>query len=95
MMDEFQKILNQPEARHRYWYVPMSDRELFPDANQVFKLKFDGKLYDLKVNHKGDIMTGELYERYRFLDGDKIIVKKKKDGTFTLDAPDTRLYPDM
>lgn len=94
-MNEFQKILNHPEALHRYWYVPMSDREFFPDAHQVFKLKFDGKLYDLKVNHKGDIMTGELYERYRFLEGDRIMVKRKKDGIFTLDAPDTGLYPKM
>lgn len=92
-MNEFQKILNRPEALHRYWYVPMSDREFFPDAHQVFKLKFDGKLYDLKVNHKGDIMTGELYERYRFLEGDTIIVKKKDKDQFVLEAPDTKLYP--
>ena len=94
-MNELQKILNKPEARHRYWHIVKSDREFFPDANQVFKLKFDGKLYDLKVNHKDDIMTGKLYERYRFLAGDRIIVKKKKDSLFTLDAPDTGLYPNQ
>lgn len=95
MQTEFQKIINQPEARHRYWYIPKDDREFFPKAHETFKLEFDGKSYDLNVNHKDDIMTGKLYERYRFLDGDRIIVKRKKDGSFTLDAPDTKLYPNV
>ena len=93
MTEEFQKIINQPEARHRYWHIIKDDREFFPEAHETFKLEFDGKVFDLKVNHKDDIMTGKLYERYRFLDGDRIIVKRKKDGSFTLDAPDTKLYP--
>ena len=93
MAEEFQKILNQPEARHRYWHIIKDDREFFPESHETFKLKFDNKYYELTVNHKDDIMTGKLYERYRFLDGDRIIVKRKKDGSFTLDAPDTKLYP--
>jgi len=93
MQTEYIKTINQPEARHRYWHIPKSDRDFFPDAHKVFKLKFDGKVFDLKVNHKDDVMTGQLYVRHRFMDGDRIIVKRKKDGSFTLDAPDTKLYP--
>ncbi len=93
MQDEYTKNLNKPEARHRYWHILKSDRDFFPDAHKVFKLKFDGKVFDLKVNHKDDVMTGQLYARHRFMEGDKITVKRKKDGSFSLDAPDTKLYP--
>ena len=93
MPEEYRKTLNRPEARHRYWHVLKDDRNFFPEANEIFKLKFDNKLYDMKVNHKDDVMTGQLHERYRFLEGDRIIVRKKQNGTFVLDAPDTKLYP--
>ena len=93
MMEEFQKFVSSSEARHRYWHIQQSDREFFPEAHKVFKLKFDGKVFELKVNHKDDIMTGKLYERYRFMGDDRITVKRNKDGGFTLDAPDTKLYP--
>ena len=90
---EYTKKLNRPEARHRYWHIQKADREFFPPSLEIFKLEFDGKVYDMKVNHKDDIMTGKLFERYRFLEGDRIIVKRKKNGNFALEAPDTELYP--
>jgi hypothetical protein len=58
-----------------------------------FKLEFDGSTYDMKINHKDDIMTGQLYERRRFLEDDRIIVTKKSSNAYSLDAPDTELYP--
>jgi hypothetical protein len=93
MQTEYIKTLNKPEARHRYWHIQKAERDFFPEAHKVFKLKFDGKVFDLKVNHKEDVMTGKLYERYRFMEGDRIIMKRKNDGSFLLDAPDTKLYP--
>lgn len=93
MDSAYTKILSRPEARHRYWHIHSADRSFFPEALEIFKLKFDGKIFELKVNHKSDVMTGQLYERHKFNEGDKIILKKKKDGTFLLDAPDTELYP--
>jgi hypothetical protein len=94
-MSEYTKILSRPEAKHRYWHIRKDDRNFFPESSEIFKLKFDGKIFHLKVNHKDDIMTGQLYERHRFKEGDRIILKKKKDGTLLLDAPDTELYPSL
>ncbi len=88
-MEEYSRPLKKPEARHRYWHVHKDDRDFFPDANVPFKLLFDGKEYVLKVNHKDDIMTGQLYERHRFLEGDRIIVTRKRNGVYRLEAPDT------
>ena len=90
---EYDRTLNRPEARHRYWHIIKSDRDFFPESNEIFKMEFDDKNYDLKVNHKDDIMTGQLYERYKFEEGDRIIVKKKNKKSYTLEAPDTKLYP--
>jgi len=90
---EFTKRLNRPEARHRYWHILKDEREFFPEAQETFKLEFDGKVYVLKVNHKEDVMTGQLYERFRFMEDDRIIITKKKNGTYTLKAPDTKPYP--
>ena len=93
MATEYQKKLNHPEARHRYWHIQKSDRDFFPEAHEIFKLEFDGKVYDMKINHKEDIMTGQLYARFRFLENDRIIISKKKNGAYSLKAPDTKLYP--
>lgn len=90
---EYTKILSRPEARHRYWHIQKADREFFPDTNKIFKLEFDGKIYELKVNHKDDIMTGKIYERFKFVEGDRIIITKKNNELYVLEAPDTKLYP--
>jgi len=94
-MTEYSKTLNKPEAKHRYWHILKSDRDFFPEAHKIFKMEFDGKVFDMKINHKDDIMTGQLYERYRFLEGDRIIITKEKDGSYALQAPDTGLYPNV
>jgi len=93
MENEYKKTLNRPEGKHRYWHIIKEDRDFFPLTNKIFKLKFQKKVYDMKVNHKDDIMTGQLYEKHRFLEGDRIIVTKKKDLSYVLKAPDTELYP--
>lgn len=94
-MEEYSKVLKKPEARHRYWHILKDERDFFPDANILFKMEFDGKTFELKVNHKDDVMTGQLYEKRRFLEGDRIIVKKKKEKTYSLEAPDTGFYPNV
>ena len=94
MAEDYHKTLNRPEARHRYWHIQKADREFFPDEHVGFKIEFDGNTYDLKVNHKDDIMTGKLYELYHFLEGERIIIKKIKKGHYQMTAPDTRLYPE-
>jgi len=89
---EFQKFLNRPEARHRYWHIHKADRDFFPPAHEIFKLEFHDREYELKVNHKDDIMTGKLFEHYRFFEGDSITVKKKKYGVYQLISKDARKW---
>ncbi|MEO9309606.1 MAG: hypothetical protein ABI337_04860 [Nitrososphaera sp.] len=89
---EYRKVLSRPEARHRYWHIRKAERNFFPETGKIFRLSFDGKTYDMKVNHKDDIMTGQIYERYHFREGDRIIVKRMSDLSYSLDAPDTELY---
>ena len=93
-MKEYSRQVRKAEARHRYWHIQKSDREFFPDTDTMFKLEFDGDVYEMKINHKDDIMTGKLYARRRFLEGDRIILTKKNAKLYSLDAPDTGLYPD-
>ena len=92
-MGEYSRTLGKSEAKDRYWHIQKADRDFFPESDVAFKLIFDGQEFELKVNHKDDIMTGKIYERYRFLEGDKIIVTKKKENIYSLKAPDTQLYP--
>jgi len=92
-MEEYSRPLKKPEAKHRYWHIQKADREFFPESGVPFLLRFDGNDFELKVNHKDDIMTGKLYERYRFLEGDRIIITKKKQNVYSLKATDTKLYP--
>jgi len=91
---EYSRPLKKAEARHRYWGILKDERDFFPDAGEIFKLKFHDKTYDLKVNHKNDIMTGQLYELGRFLEGDRITVTKKGKN-YALEAQDTKPYPEL
>jgi len=75
---KFVKTLNRPEAKYRYWHIKKEDRDFFPEAHEIFKLKFEDKEYEMKVNHKDDIMTGQLYNVYKFPEGTTISVEKKR-----------------
>ena len=92
-MDEYSRPLKKPEARHRYGHILKEDRDFFPESGKIFKLKFHEKTFDMKVNHKEDIMTGQLYHLYQFLEGHRIIITKTNAGKYVLEAPDTKLYP--
>jgi hypothetical protein len=94
-MEEYSRPLKKPEARHRYWHIRKDDRDFFPDSGTMFKLKFHDKTYELKVNHKDDIMTGQLYYLYQFLEGHQITVTKKRKNLYILEAPDTKPYPEI
>ena len=86
---EYVKILNRSEAKTRYWHIQSTDRDFFPAAHETFKMKFDDKTYDMKINHKDDIMTGQLYAVCRFLEGNTIKLEKKKNGSYVLTAEGT------
>ena len=92
-MKEYSRKIRKAEARHRYLHIQKSDRDFFPDTGVSFDLEFDGGTFEMKVNHKDDIMTGQLYERRRFLEGDRIVVTRKRKNVYLLEAPDTGLYP--
>ena len=89
MSDEYFKTVNRPEARHRYWHLPVAARDFFPEAGEMFKLKFHDKEYELNVNHKDDIMTGKIFADYKFLEGDPLEFTKKKDH-YVLKAEKTK-----
>ena len=86
---EYVKVLNRPEAKHRYWHNVKDDRDFFPEAHKIFKLKFEGKTYEMKINHKDDIMTGQLYDVCKFPEGCTIKVEKKAGG-YVLTAEGTQ-----
>jgi len=94
-MVEYSRTLGKSEAKDRYWHIQKADRDFFPDANVIFKLKFHDKTYELKVNHKDDVMTGQLYHTHHFLEGDQITITKKARNSYVLDAPDTKPYPEL
>ena len=91
-MEQYSRPLKKAEARHRYWHILKTDRDFFPNSDVIFKIKFHDITYELKVNHKDDIMTGQLYV-YQFLEGHQIIVTKKGTNSYVLEAPDTKPYP--
>ena len=87
-MGEYSKVLTRPEARHRYWHIHKTDREFFPETGEVFVVEFGGVRHELKVNHKGDIMTGKLYARHRFFEGSRITLSSSGSGQYIMEAPD-------
>ena len=79
---EYERTLSPSEAKYKYFSLTNKVRDIFPDKDVLFKAKFKGKTYDLKVNNKDCIMISALYHKYRFGEGDTVKFTKKNDGSF-------------
>jgi len=69
---EFSKQLSRSEAKYKYIGLPKKIREEFPERDQIFKLKFKNKIFDMKVNNKNCIMLTQLYNVYQFQENDEV-----------------------
>ena len=81
---EFIKRLSPSEAKYKYLGLNKKVREEFPEKEQIFKLKFKNKSYNLKVNNKNSIMLTQLYYEYQFQEGDEVKITQSKNGIFEL-----------
>lgn len=81
---EFVKRLSPSEAKYKYVGLPKTTREEFPEKDQIFKLKFKNKTYDMRVNNKNCIMLTQLYDVYQFQENDEIEITAKKGLSFEL-----------
>jgi len=80
---ELRKILTLPEAKYRYLQIRKHERNFFPEKFEVFKLKFKEQTYELRVNNRDCVIISQLYQEYRFSDGEEIIITKK-NGNYEL-----------
>lgn len=81
---DFVKTLSSSEAKYKYLGLTKKAREEFPEKDEIFKLKFKNKTFDMKVNNKDCIMLSQLYHVHQFVDGDKVKITKRKDDLFEL-----------
>ena len=81
---EFVKNLSGSEAKYKYLGLTKKARAEFPEKDKIFKLKFKGKIYDMKVNNKDCFMISQLYHRYQFQENDQVKIVTKAKGPFEL-----------
>ena len=81
---EFTKNLSPSEAKYKYVCLTTKIQDKFPEKDKIFKLKFKGKNYDMKVNNRYCIMLSQLYSVYQFKDNDEITITKKDIKNFEL-----------
>ena len=79
---KFVKNLSPSEAKYKYVDLTKEAREEFPEKDVIFKMKFKGKTYDMKVNNKDCIMLSQLYEKHVFQEYDEIKISKIDDENF-------------
>ncbi len=81
---EFVKKLSPSEAKYKYLGLNKKIRQELPEKDQIFKLKFQNKIYNMKVNNKDCIMLTQLYYEYQFQERDEIRIALNKKGVFEL-----------
>ena len=81
---KFVKNLSPSEAKYKYLGLPKKIREEFPEKDEIFKLKFKGKTYDMKVNNKNSIMLTQLYHAHTFQEDDEVEITKSSKENFEL-----------
>jgi len=89
------KTLNKSDAKYRYWRLTKKDRDFFPDENIEFKVEFAGKTITLKIKYGTIIPAGQFYEKYKFLENDRIIFTEKEENVYLMEAPDTQSYSEV
>lgn len=78
---EFSKTLSRSEAKYKYLGLPKKTRaEDFPEKDELFDVKFLGKVYKMKVNNKDSIMLTQLYAAHEFQEGETLKIKDGKNG---------------
>ncbi len=81
---EFVKELSPSEAKYKYLGLNKKTRQEFPEKDEIFKLKFQNEIYNMKVNNKDCIMLSQLYHAYQFQEDDEVRITVNKKGTFEL-----------
>ncbi len=77
---EFSKDLSRSEAKYKYIGLPNKIRENFPEKDELFDVKFENKIYKMKVNNKDCIMLSQLYHVHEFQEGETLTIKSAKKG---------------
>ena len=75
---EFVKDLSPSEAKYKYVGLSKSFRETMPEKDELFDVKFRGKIYASKVNAKDCIMISQFYPVYEYKEGDTIKINNDK-----------------
>lgn len=76
---KFVKELSRSEAKYKY--VGLSNKireEEFPEKDEKFSVKFQGKSYQLSVNNKNCIMLSQLYSNHEFKEGETLTITNSK-----------------
>lgn len=80
---EFKKAISPSEAKYKYLALPKKIRDEFPPKDEIFQMRFKGKLYEMKVNNKDSIMISQLYDTHQFQASDLIKIVKNVDMSFS------------
>ncbi len=88
MVVNFVKSLSASEAKYKYVGLPKIIREEFPPKDEIFKVKFMGKIYNMRVNNKNCIMLTQLYEKHSFTEDDELKIITGKKGLFEFTVND-------
>ena len=81
----FEKSLSHSEAKYKYLGLSKKIRTEFPPKDEMFQMKFKGKLYKMKVNNKDSIMISHLYDAHQFQESDLVKIVKN-GGDFSMDV---------
>ena len=79
---EFSKDLSPSEIKYKYLGLTKTNREGFPEKDELFDVKFKGKVFKMKVSGKtkDSIMLTPLYSAHEFKEGDTLTIKSAKKG---------------
>ena len=78
---KFVKELSRSEAKYKYVGLPNKIREEeFPEKDEKFSVKFQGKSYQMSVNNKNCIMLSQLYSVHEFQEGETLTISSSKSG---------------
>ena len=75
---KFSKELSPSEAKYKYIGLSKDFRTKLPEKDELFDIKFKGKIYTSKVNNKDCIMLTQFYHAHEFQAGNTVTFNTDK-----------------
>lgn len=93
MKEIYKRRLIPTEARRHFIYIEADQIcEFFPCRREPFKIRIGDREFDVEIDNENRIWAASFREYIEFKEGNVLVLKKNRDGSFALSSERQKNY---